>query len=153
MSTMHELEQGIRQEIRDEAAELLNEPNYEDRLHEMADGSVPVYTTNLMRLAAGDVYLAADEPEGGPAFDGSPTPANIVAANVYERLFRAANDEWEKVKTNAEECVNCWDLVPEDEQVIVNVEAADFSMESPYPGFDGEVSCKDCAGEVEGVAV
>lgn len=57
-----------------------------DVIHEIADSCVPVYTSQLLELANGDNCLATDEPEIGPAFDGTPTPVNIIAANVYERL-------------------------------------------------------------------
>ena len=51
-----------------------------------------VYHGELLELAAGD--LATDgvgvvAPEMGPAFDGTPTATNIIAANVYERLSEA----------------------------------------------------------------
>jgi len=79
---------------------ILESSEPEDVLHEYADSAVPVYTADLMRLAADDIDLATAEPECGPAFDGSPTPVNIVAANVYEALLtegyewlREAQDE------------------------------------------------------------
>lgn len=63
-----------------------------DAAHEIADSMVPVYTGELMELAAENIRLATDEPELGPAFDGSPTPVNIVAANVFEQLYQIAYD-------------------------------------------------------------
>lgn len=86
MSTMWELEQ----EVRKEAQEVELSGNIYDQAFEIADSNVPVYTSDIMELAADDVSLATDEPELGPAFDGSPTPANIVAANIFERLNRIA---------------------------------------------------------------
>ena len=47
-------------------------------IHEIADSSVPVYTSDLLALACADTSLATDEPELGPAFDGSPTLAVAV---------------------------------------------------------------------------
>lgn len=44
---------------------------------------LPRYTSDLLALACEDNALAVDTPELRPAFDGSPTPANIIAANVY----------------------------------------------------------------------
>lgn len=85
-----------RVDIDDVMSELeRHEPH--DRIHEMADGGVPVYTSDLMGLAAENPYLATGEPELGPAFDGSPTPVNIVAANVYERLEETAWDHWREL--------------------------------------------------------
>jgi len=99
---MHELEQEVRQEVREID---LREPYPEDRCHEIADSSVPVYTATLMELAAGDVNLAHAEPECGPAFDGEATPVNIIAANVYERLSNAANDELREYQEDMEDAL------------------------------------------------
>ena len=75
----------------------------EDSLFEIADSCVPVYTSDLMELAADDLSLAVDEPELGPAFDGSPTPVNIIAANVFEKLYAEAREEYNKVMEAKEE--------------------------------------------------
>ena len=84
MTTLHELRQNARDSL-DEAVEYgIDEIG--DTIHELADGLVPVYTSDLLSLAADNLALATDEPELGPAFDGSPTPTNIIAANVYEWL-------------------------------------------------------------------
>ena len=58
-----------------------------DIAHEIADGAVPVYYNRIAEVGASDLDLILDEPEIGPAFDGSPTPVNIIAANIYERVF------------------------------------------------------------------
>ena len=58
-----------------------------DIAHEIADGAVPVYYDRIAEVGASDLDLIRDEPEIGPAFDGSPTPVNIIAANIYERVF------------------------------------------------------------------
>lgn len=84
MTTLQELRQYARDNL-DEAKSYGIE-DLHDTVHEIADGLVPVYTSDLMQLAADNLNLATDTPELGPAFDGSPTPANIVAANVYEWL-------------------------------------------------------------------
>jgi hypothetical protein len=77
-----------------------------DLAHEIADGSVPVYTHELMTMAAEDCSLAVDVPELGPAFDGEPTPVNIVAANIYERLLQevhSAFEDWAAQEVEYEE--------------------------------------------------
>ena len=58
-----------------------------DMAHEIADSAVPVYYNRIAEVGASDLALILDEPEIGPAFDGSPTPVNIIAANIYERVF------------------------------------------------------------------
>lgn len=96
MSNMRELEEGTRAEARECDLEAYGGMTHEaacDAAHELADSMVPVYTGELMELAAEDIDLATDEPEIGPAFDGSPTPVNIVAGNVYDRLYAIAYEE------------------------------------------------------------
>ena len=70
----------------------------QDWIHEIADSSVPVYTYNIMECAMEDMALATDVPEIGPAFDGSQTAANIVAANIYERVCNHLYEVEQKLK-------------------------------------------------------
>jgi hypothetical protein len=80
-------------------------PYPEDVVHEFADSAVPVYTWDIMQMAANNTSLATDEPELGPAFDGSPTPANIIAANIYEHVageLYTALYEWQKEQEETE---------------------------------------------------
>lgn len=73
-----------------------------DVIHEIADGSVPVYTSELLALACEDNGLGTEEPEIGPAFDGSPTPTNIIAANVYERITADLFEHFEEIRAAAD---------------------------------------------------
>lgn len=77
---------------RDEFGPSGDEPH--DVIHEIADSSVPVYTSDLLALANENNALATDEPELGPAFDGMSTPVNIIAANVYEAVEAALCEAW-----------------------------------------------------------
>jgi len=79
---------GIIQAAKEELQERFStdEPYPEDVVAEIADGSVPIYNNDLITCAYHDMSLAVDEPECGPAFDGTPTPCNIIAANIYERV-------------------------------------------------------------------
>lgn len=74
-----------------------------DASHEIADSFVPVYTRDLINLCQDDFSLFTDKPEIGPAFDGEPTPTNIVAANVYERLTQALGEYAEELLDSSEE--------------------------------------------------
>ena len=84
----------VREEINER---LEDEPDQDlhDLAHEVADGNCPTYTSEIMQYAADDINLATNEPDIGPAFDGSPTPVNIIAANIYERLYEEA---WEEIR-------------------------------------------------------
>ena len=89
----------IIEDAKTELEELMHgNPEYpEDLVHEIADSSVPVYTYDLMQLAAANTNLAVDEPELGPAFDRSPTPVNIIAANVYESVSNALHEHLQAI--------------------------------------------------------
>jgi hypothetical protein len=102
-TTWWKLEKSARAEVRERAAALAAEPYPEDTLTEMADAWVPIYTSDLMDLAADNIDFAVLEPEIGPAFDGTPTPVNIVAANIYEALSEAIGDEWRMVQAEMED--------------------------------------------------
>jgi len=93
---LRELEQSARKSM----AEALDydqddgpsEPH--DLIAELADSLTPVYTSDLLELAADHSAFTTDEPELGPAFGGEPTPVNIIAANVYEYLTAVLWDEF-----------------------------------------------------------
>ena len=74
---------------------------FSDMINEIADGAVPVYHSDLIEVAMSSIgSIATVEPELGPAFDGRPTPTNIIAANIYEALCTALweyieSDEWQ----------------------------------------------------------
>jgi hypothetical protein len=95
--TLYALERDAIAELREWREDHPHEEPH-DAIHEIADSSVPVYTGDLLRLAAENIALATDEPEVGPAFDGSPMPVNIIAANVYEHLERALWDAWQTME-------------------------------------------------------
>jgi len=78
----------------------LGTDDWSDIIHEIADGMVPVYTSDIMECARNDNSLATVEPELGPAFDGTPTPINIIAANIFERIEEAL---WKEYQTFIDE--------------------------------------------------
>lgn len=86
----------LRQYLKDELPEALEgttEDDYHDELHEFVDSLIPVYTADLLAMAATNINLAVVEPELGPAYDGKPTPVNVIAANLYELLMEEAEAE------------------------------------------------------------
>ena len=87
----------LRERVKNEQVDL-DEPH--DVIHEIADGSVPVYHHDLLKIASENNDMATNEPEIGPAFDGSPTPVNIIAANVFEAIYAGL---WEEVREIQEE--------------------------------------------------
>ena len=67
----------------EERRDFWEEPH--DCIHEAADGAVPVYNRIILELALDDWELAHTAPDM-PAYDGTPTPVNIIAANIYDAL-------------------------------------------------------------------
>jgi len=84
---------------RDDFGPRNDEPH--DVIQEIADAAVPVYTSDLLRLAAESNDLATATPEVGPAFDGAPTPVNIIAANVFEAIEVGLWEEWQRIESEA----------------------------------------------------
>lgn len=64
-----------------------------DQISEIADSSTPCYHGELLDLAAENNFLATDEPEI-IAFDGSPTPINCIAGNVYCHIEQELHSYW-----------------------------------------------------------
>ena len=98
---IYTLERDVRDEIREMPnnygvllSDLIGSDETQDYIHEIVDGWVPIYQADIIACAASCIELAIIEPELGPAFDGTATPTNIIAANIYERLLEVANDEW-----------------------------------------------------------
>lgn len=97
---MYDVEQDAISELRDRLNDLISENKITDIdqidneyhnelcdiVFECADSGVPVYTSDILQLAADNIDLATSEPDLGPAFDGSPTPVNIIAANIFEAI-------------------------------------------------------------------
>ena len=100
--SMRSLESALREEIGGMIETIKEEPYPEDMLTELADGWTPIYTSDILAYAANDIALATAEPEVGPAFDGSPTPVNIIAANIYERLQAVAFEVWQDILDSEE---------------------------------------------------
>jgi hypothetical protein len=78
----------------------------DEEIHDIADSATPVYNGTILEYAANNISLALSEPEIGPAFDGTPTPINIIAANIYEAIVNALHDEyrdWELRKEDNED--------------------------------------------------
>ena len=106
MSTsLYDLKQMAREELRNRWENYQDEfyqGEPHDVIHEIADGMVPVYYSQLIDLAGDNHSLAVDVPELGPAFDGEPTPVNIIAANVFEAIDEACWEEWREIESERE---------------------------------------------------
>lgn len=103
---LYQIIRDAQQELRDWREDHPDEDEPHDAIFEIADSSVPVYTGDLLRLAAENIALATAEPELGPAFDGSPTPVNVIAANVFEAIQEALWEEWQTILDEEAEADN-----------------------------------------------
>jgi len=98
--TLSEYQKTAREELRGWAKDNPENTEPHDAIHEIADGSVPVYNHDILALAADDCGLATTEPELGPAFDGTPTPINIIAANIFEAIYDNLWEEWRGIESD-----------------------------------------------------
>jgi hypothetical protein len=91
--TLTALEAMARSELRDrwtKYRDVFSRGAGSDVIHEIADASVPVYTSELLALANGDHTSATDEPELGPTFDT--TTWTETALSVLVELFTEVRD-------------------------------------------------------------
>ena len=100
MQTLHEIIRDACEELREYDPNDVTEPS--DVIHEIADSSVPIYTSDLLELASQSNELALAVPELDPAFDGEPTLVNIIAANVFEAIEAGLWEEWREIKEERE---------------------------------------------------
>jgi hypothetical protein len=105
-----EVKDGVREAIDEyielnpdcDKGEVERQIDYSGRITEIYDSAVPIYTSDIMLIGSvSDVY--SREPECGPAFDGSPTPQNIIAGIIYDILSETA---WEELREYLEELEN-----------------------------------------------
>ena len=78
------------------AIEYDHDADPSDVAHDVADSCTPVYNSTILQLAADNVNALALEAPDCIAFDGSPTPVNIIAGNIYEALYQEAFEAAEK---------------------------------------------------------
>jgi len=84
MSTIEEIKMTALAELEERFRAEPDMQYPEDMVSEIADGSVPVYTHELITIAQNSTDVMYHENELGPAFDGTPTIPNIIATAVYE---------------------------------------------------------------------
>jgi len=84
----------------DELQTMIDNDEPHDMIFEIADNNVPIYTADILEMALCDLYLATEEPELGAAFDGSPTPCNIIASNIFSRIEQHLWERWGDIKDN-----------------------------------------------------
>ena len=94
--TLHSLKEEIESQVRDEARELFEGAYPEDRLHEMADGTVPVYNSDLADVLASDCQVATMDDPG--LSEGVDDLYRMIAISIYEKLVQHAHSYWDTLK-------------------------------------------------------
>jgi hypothetical protein len=102
MTQLDHIIANAKEELEERVKDFPDEDAY-DAIHEIADGSVPIYNADLLDTASDCMRLALVAPEIGPAFDGEPTPINIIAANIYEEVCSVLNEYLTELKEEAED--------------------------------------------------
>lgn len=121
--TLEELEEFIKEEkISDQ-----HDSDISDRIHEIADGAVPVYTHDLMQLTSDSrVYARDDEGLAGDSAD----LIQHVQVRVYGAIAEHLHEETEGLIDKLfEECPDCAELFLEDD-LHEDDESGDFLCDS-----------------------
>ena len=142
---MSEYQEMLNSAVEELKERLQDSPNDDesDIISEIADSHTPIYYYDILQMAAENMFLALNEPDIGPAFDGSPTPINIIAANIYEAIEQELWDKLEDIKEEIEEerktgeCSTCGEEFPKEE------------LEELVIGKQVFYDCKNCIEEDE----
>lgn len=102
--TLTSLKDEIESEVRDNAEELYEDTYAEDRLHEMADSSVPVYNATLAEVLADDPDVAYMDDPG--LAEGCDDIYKRIAISIYEKLVQHAHETWSTVKDEIHDALN-----------------------------------------------
>lgn len=95
--TLRQLEKDLLDELDDCKDAILDNKYPEDMLHEMIDGWVPIYNSDIVDVGNSDIWLTTTEPEIY-AFSGEKTAVNAIAGNIYQHLSEIAYKWLEDVK-------------------------------------------------------
>ena len=101
--SIYALIESLHSSLDDERQELLDDVYADDRLHEIVDGTVPVYYGQLAECLQSDHTLAYVEefsPLGIAADDFSVW--KIIQVSIYERLMQEAQEWLDEQKKGGE---------------------------------------------------
>lgn len=115
--TLHSLKEEIESMVRDEARELFEGQYPEDRIHEMADGTVPIYNADLADVLASDPEVAYMDDPG--LAEGCDDLYRRIAISIYEKLCQHAHCYWDTLKDEITEAIEEIEDVDFDELVTL----------------------------------
>lgn len=102
--TLSGLKDEIESQINDEARELYEGAYPEDRIHEMADSTVPVYNGDLADVLASDPDVAYMDDPG--LAEGCDDLYRRIAISIYEKLTQHAHVHWGELKDQIDEALD-----------------------------------------------
>lgn len=98
--TMHDLTERVEDDIKDQFEAMIEDPHYSDTLHEICDGAIPIYNSELAACLADDPGLAeVDDPGLLPT---NPSVWQIIQTAIYEQLSQHAHQFFEEKKEEYE---------------------------------------------------
>jgi len=103
-TTLYSLKEEIESEVKDEAREIYEARDGTDRLHEMADSSVPVYNADLAEVLASDPEVAYMDDPG--LAEGCDDLYRRIAISIYEKLCQHAHETWNELKDEIDEALD-----------------------------------------------
>ena len=102
MQTVHQLIKNMLEHLETDKAEILESHYPEDTLHEIVDGWIPVYHSQLSELLASKPSLGNGPSDYGLVKE-NPTVWDILTAAVYEMLSEEAQEWFSQAQENVEE--------------------------------------------------
>jgi len=97
-STLQDARAAFREALDYDPDILDSEDPPDDLIWETADACTPVYYSDLLDVASSNHDMILGQPDIGPAFDGTPTPINIITANIYEAIAEDLRDYWDELR-------------------------------------------------------
>ena len=102
MLTLHQLIKNMLEHLETDKAEIFESDCPEDTLHEIVDGWIPVYYSQLSELLASKPSLG-DGPSDYGLVKENPTVWDILTAAVYEALLEEAQEWLSQAQEEVEE--------------------------------------------------
>jgi hypothetical protein len=89
------------EDFENEKADILADAYPEDRIHEMADGAVPIYTSDVFQVAANSPEARYVDDEG--LCDPSRGAEHVIQVAIYEQVSNALFEALRAAQEEAEE--------------------------------------------------
>ena len=88
---MTDLIQELIDDLNDNIEEIKHADHPHDYVYELVDSHVPIMHNDLLNYALHNHYIATSTPDIF-TFDGSHSPVNAIAGNIYQELSETAHD-------------------------------------------------------------